>query len=129
MTPESARFLEKSEGQLKQAEIMLTVALYDAAGRAAYLGGFHAAQALIFERIGRVFKTHRGVHGEFSKLIKDGPGGDLGLARFLSQAYELKSMADYELGPDAEVSAEVASATIAQARQFIARVTELIDAE
>ncbi len=108
---------------------MLTVALYDAAGRAAYLGGFHAAQALIFERLGRVFKTHRGVHGEFSRLIKDGPGSDLALGRFLSQTYELKSMADYELGPGAEVSAEVAAAAIAQARQFIARVNELLDAE
>ena len=40
---------------------MLGVALHDAAGRTAYLAGFHAAQALIFDRIGRVVKTHHGV--------------------------------------------------------------------
>ena len=39
---------------------MLGIGLADAAGRTAYLAGFHAAQALIFERTGRAVKTHRG---------------------------------------------------------------------
>ncbi len=43
---------------------MLTVDLTEAAGRTAYLAGFHAAQALIFEVHQRVFKTHSGVRGE-----------------------------------------------------------------
>jgi hypothetical protein len=36
---------------------MIADALNDDAGRAAYLAAFHATQALIFERTGKVFKT------------------------------------------------------------------------
>jgi hypothetical protein len=44
---------------------MLGVDLFDAAGRAAYLAGFHAAQALIFEHLGKVFKGHSGFTRNF----------------------------------------------------------------
>ncbi len=50
---------------------MLGVDLTNAAGRTAYLAGFHAAQALIFEIYSRVFKTHTGVRTEFARLVKD----------------------------------------------------------
>ena len=49
---------------------MLALQYHDAAGRAAYLAGFHAAQALISERTGRVVKTHGGVNAEFHRLIR-----------------------------------------------------------
>jgi len=51
--PQSAAFLEKAQALLGEAETMLKVDLNDAAGRTAYLAGFHAAQALIFETHGR----------------------------------------------------------------------------
>ena len=50
MTPEAQRSLEKADNCLTTA------------GRNAYLAAFHAARALIFERTGKVAKTHRGVH-------------------------------------------------------------------
>ncbi len=59
---------------LQQAEAMLGVGYSDAAGRVAYLAGFHAAQALIFERNDRVFKTHKGVQVEFARIVADEPG-------------------------------------------------------
>ena len=49
MTPQAGRFLEKAQELLAEAETMLGVGLNDAAGRTAYLAGFHAAQAFIFE--------------------------------------------------------------------------------
>jgi uncharacterized protein (UPF0332 family) len=73
VTPQGARFLDKARQLLDQAETMLRVGLYEAAGRTAYLAGYHAAQAFIFERIGKVFKTHAGVQTEFLKLTKDDP--------------------------------------------------------
>jgi uncharacterized protein (UPF0332 family) len=39
--------------------------------RAAYMAGFHAAQALIFETGSRIYKTHGGVNGEFARLVRD----------------------------------------------------------
>jgi hypothetical protein len=43
----------------------------DEAGRAAYLAGLHAAQALIFESTSKVVKSHCGVHRELARLMKD----------------------------------------------------------
>jgi len=48
VTPQAAGFLEKARHLLAEADIMLGVGLNDAAGRTAYLAGFHAAQAFIF---------------------------------------------------------------------------------
>lgn len=63
---------------------MLGVGLNDAAGRTAYLARFHAAQTLIFERHGKVLKTHHGVHTEFLRLTKDDPRLDEDMRSFLS---------------------------------------------
>jgi hypothetical protein len=52
VTPQAARFVAKAQQLLGDAETMLSVGLNEAAGRTAY----HAAQALIFERAGKVSK-------------------------------------------------------------------------
>ena len=65
MTPQAAEFPEKAQHLLTEADIMLGVGLNDAAGRTAYLAGFHTAQAFIFERSGKIFKTHQGGQTEF----------------------------------------------------------------
>ena len=75
---------------------MLGVDLHEDAGRAAYLASFHAAQALLFDKTGKVFKTHKGVQAEFLRLTKDDPRWGSDLRVFLSQAYNLKAIADYE---------------------------------
>jgi hypothetical protein len=71
----------------------------DEAGRAAYLAGLHAAQAVIVERTGRIIKRHRGVRNELRRLLKDEPRFDFELNAFLARAYNLKAIADYETGP------------------------------
>lgn len=68
MKPQSDAFLEKARKLLEQAETILHVGYADAAGRSAYLAGYHAAQALIFERDDRVFKSHKGVQGGVALL-------------------------------------------------------------
>jgi uncharacterized protein (UPF0332 family) len=68
VTPEADRYLDKARQSLAHARAILAIELGEDAGRAAYLGAFHAAQALIFERTNRVAKTHRGVHAQFLKL-------------------------------------------------------------
>ena len=73
MKPEAAQYLDKARQALKEAHAVAGIELAEAAGRAAYLAAFHAAQALIFERNAKVPKTHRGVHAQFSRLAKDTP--------------------------------------------------------
>lgn len=126
MKPQSAAFLEKASELLNEAEIMLRVDLTDAAGRTAYLAGFHAAQALLFEANGRAFKTHAGVRAEFARLVKDDPHFDSDLRSFLGFTYQLKAIADYEAGPGSHVKAETARAALEMARRFVACVADLL---
>ncbi|PWC33415.1 HEPN domain-containing protein [Azospirillum sp. TSO35-2] len=123
MTPEAAGYLDKAQRCLGYARVNLGVDLGNDAGRNAYLAAFHAVQALIFERTGRVAKTHQGVHAEFSRLTKDDPSIAPELRLFLSQAYNLKAVADYEMGPDAEVPVEHAAAALTTAERFVALIS------
>lgn len=126
MKPQSGAFLEKARALLGQADVMLEVGLTDAAGRTAYLAGFHAAQALIFERTGKIARRHRGVQGQLHMLTKDLPGFDAELRAFLGRAYNLKAIADYETGPGSEVTSEQAGQALTVAERFIACITGLI---
>ena len=125
MKPETERYLDKAGQALREARAVAGIDLAEAAGRAAYLAMFHAAQALIFERIGKVPKTHHGVHAQFSRLARNEPRiGEL--PRFLSQAYDFKTVADYEIGPDATVPLPEAISAIEGAQRFIDRIAELL---
>jgi uncharacterized protein (UPF0332 family) len=107
VTPETREHLDKAREYLTKARGLLDVMHYnDEAGRAAYLSGFHAAQALISERTGKIAKTHEGVNSQFNLLTKGNPRVDTELRRFLSQAYNLKAVADYEAGPESIIPVE-----------------------
>lgn len=119
MKPQADAFLEKARKLLDQAETILRAGVADAAGRTAYLAGYHAPQAFIFERNDRVLKTHNGVRAEFGRLAKDDPRFDTELRAFLNRAYNLKAIADYETGPGSEVSHVQAAEAITVARRFV----------
>jgi len=108
---------------------MRGIALYDEAGRAAYLAAFHAAQAFIFERTGRFPKTHQGVRGQFGGLARGDTRIDISLRRFLTDGYDLKSVADYGIGDDATVSAEDADEAIETANRFVACLEILLSGD
>jgi len=127
VTPEAGRYLAKSRQCLAHSDAILAIALGDEAGRAAYLAVFHAAQALIYERTGREAKTHRGVHVQFARLTKDDAHFDTALRRFLAQAYDLKTLADYATGPEAAVPLDRAAATLASARRFVDVVAGVLE--
>ena len=67
MTPEDVRYLDKAYKCLMNARTSLSVNLTGCAGRSSYLAAFHAAQAFIFERTGKITKSHKGVHTEFAR--------------------------------------------------------------
>lgn len=127
MTPETGYFLAKARRLLDEAEGMLTMRYNEAAGRTAYLAGFHAAQALISDRTGRAVKTHGGVRTEFHRLIRGDSRFDDTLRDFLGSTYNLKAIADYETGPGSDVSPERASQAIAEAKVFVATVAALFE--
>ena len=90
---------------------------------------FHAAQAIIFERQGRLLKTHKGVHTEFHRVMKAEPGTDPELVTFLPRAYNFKAQTDYGFEADSQPpSAEQAKSALETATRFV-DATETIAAK
>jgi uncharacterized protein (UPF0332 family) len=125
VTPEAKEHIEIAREHLVKARSFSDVLPYDdEAARAAYLAGFHAAQALISERTGRIAKTHSGMRSGFGRLVRDDPRIDRTLARFLG--HKLKETTDYGTGPQATVSASGAREMIETAERFVAQIAEML---
>ena len=120
MTPEAAAYIEKARMCLAHARMMLDIKeLGSEAGRNAYLAAFHAAQAFILVHTGKAAKTHSGVRSEFARLAKADTRIDSQFPAFLAQAYLLKEVADYELGPGSIVPRDRVEAAIQTATRFV----------
>jgi uncharacterized protein (UPF0332 family) len=126
LTPEAKEHFDKAHQCLSRARAILDAGIGEDAGRNAYLAAFHAAQALIAERTGKDAKTHRGVHSQFARLTRNEPRLGRELRQFLALAYDIKSIADYGLGPQTDVPLDRATAAIETAEQFVNCVMELL---
>ena len=60
------------------------------------------------------------------RLTKDDPRVDAELRLFLSRAYNLKAIADYETGPGSEITAERATVAVETGKRFVAHIAGLI---
>jgi uncharacterized protein (UPF0332 family) len=129
VTPEATGYLDKARQCLAYARVNLGVDLGNDAGRNAHLATFHSAQAFIFDRIGKAAKTHNGVPTEFNRLAKNEPRIGQEFRRFLTQAYNMKAVADYEMGADAVIPTEHAAIAIATAERFVACIAALLTEE
>jgi uncharacterized protein (UPF0332 family) len=98
VTPEVEEHLDKARECLVRAKIILGAGVGEDAGRDAYLAAFHAAQALIVARSGKVVKTHRGVHRLFAQLAKN-EARLREFSCFLSRAYNLKEYCRLRIRP------------------------------
>jgi len=123
--PEATRFVDKARLCLADA-VLYQPLVPRIAGREAYLAAFHAAEALLYERTGKIAKTHRGLRAQFALIAKNEPLIERDLSEFLARAYELKSMADYGTGTEASISVATATAAVATATRFVDCVTRLL---
>ncbi len=126
MKPETARFVEFARNMLGRADQMCSIHLNDDAGRAAYLACFHVAQAIIFERVGRVLKSHQGVQTEFNRIMKDDPRADKALVGFVARAYKYKTIADYGFDAPVHPTDEEARNALRDATRFFDSFTALL---
>ncbi len=127
MTPEAGRFLDKARQCLVDAVIYQPL-VPRIAGREAYLAAFHAAEALVYERTGKIAKTHRGLRAQFARIVRDEPSIDKPISEFLGRAYELKSLADYGTGTEAAISFKTANAAVETATRFVDCIATLLTA-
>jgi uncharacterized protein (UPF0332 family) len=72
-------------------------------------------------------KRHRGMQREPARLMKDASQFDPELRRFLGRTYNIKAIADYEIGPGVKVSPDMATDAIETARRFVTRMPGLIE--
>jgi uncharacterized protein (UPF0332 family) len=126
MKPEAAAYLEKASESLDEARKIYGIGLASVAARSAYYAGFHAAEAFIISRTGKIAKSHSGVRSEFSRLAKGDPQIDQGFTTFLAQAYKYKEIGDYGVGSDAIITMPVADDAIKNAARFIDCIAKIL---
>jgi uncharacterized protein (UPF0332 family) len=120
--PETTDYLAKARKDLGEARQIIQIGLANVAARSTY----YAAEALIFERTGRVVKTHKGVRSEFARLTKDDPRVPKAVMAFLTQAYGYKEISDYSVDPDEVVTMANAETAIISAEAFLDRVAAIL---
>ena len=126
MKPETARFVEFARDMLNRASQVCSIQLSDDAGRAPYLACFHDAQAIIFERAGRVLKSYQGVQTEFNRIMKDDPRADKELVGFVARAYKFKTIADQGFDAPVRPTDEKARNALRDAKRFFDTFTALL---
>lgn len=124
MTPEAALYLAAADEALSDARRILSVDIPRQAARLAYYAQFHAAQALIFERTGKIAKTHKGVDRQFHKVARTEPLMPDDLKGTLASSYYYKDVADYQTGPTSSVTQAQARSAIVIADRFVTAIRQ-----
>jgi uncharacterized protein (UPF0332 family) len=109
---------------LAQGRYLITGDFAAAAGRAAYMAVYHAAQAYILSRSGKAPKTHSGTRSEFTRLAHKEPAIPRAMASFLGSAYELKAFADYDQAQP--VSRPTAQSALDEASTFVEAIAGVV---
>ena len=125
--PETAAYIAKARQSLVEARVLAANDLAEAAGRAAYLAAYPAAQAFVFDATGKASKTQNGVRSEFARACRDEPRLDRSFATFLARAYTLKENADYAIGHSSGIAIGEAREAIEMARRFVDGVAYLLE--
>lgn len=126
MKPEAADYLAKAREDLSDARQIIQIGLAKVAAPSAYYAAFHAAEALIFEKTGKVARTHKGVRSEFARLTRDDLLVPRTMMEFLTQAYGYKEIGDYSVNPDEVITMENAATAINSAGEFLDCVAAIL---
>ena len=129
MKPEAAAYLDKARESLDEARKIYEIGLASVAARSAYYAGFHAAEAFIISRTGKIARSHGGVRSEFFRLAKDTQQVDQGFTTFLAQAYKYKEIGDYAVGTGAIITLSTADDAIKTAARLIDCIAEILGHE
>lgn len=126
MSPEARAALARARQRVANARAIAGIGIFEVAAREAYLVVLGAAQALLFERTGRIVKTHSGVRTQVALLARDDPALDPTLAVFLARACDFKEVADYGGTRRGPITAEEAEWAVTTAQQLLHHVAVLL---
>ncbi len=113
--------------KLQHAQRMIELDLPEDAARTAYIACFHLAQAVVFERSGKIAKTHKGVHAAFYLQTGENAEVDQDLRSFLGRSYRYKYAADYAVGIEEETTLDTAVRAVDMALRFFAHFAKLLE--
>lgn len=88
-------------------------------------GRLPCGACLIFERTGKVVKSHGGMRAMFALVAKD-DRALIALAALLGRAYKFKEVADYGVGSQAVITETEARGVIDIARSFVDTIGGLL---
>ena len=117
---------DKANRLLVEADTMIVVKLFEAAGRNAYLAGCCAARGLIFEESNQVVSRHQRLWGDVTGILHKRGIQDPALTAFLPNAYSFKRVADYETGIS-EVTPERAQKAVLDATAYVAALLKITE--
>jgi len=103
VTPETSLCLAAARQSLADAQAILDLPIPRIAAREAYMAAFHAAEALVSERAGKVVKTHAGLRTEFARLGQGSHRIGRWMTTFLPKGFRLKAP-PARLGPASATS-------------------------
>ena len=87
---------------------------------------FNLAEALIFDRNGKIAETHAGVRNEFARLTMNASPPIRRLAGALKDAYGFKELGDYGTTEQKNISVDKASELIVEAKEFARLMEKLL---
>ncbi len=128
MRPEAADYLDKARNDLEDARKIAAIGIAKVAARTAYYAAFHAAEAFVVERTGKIAKTHSGLRAEFTRLTRETPAIDVSFPKFLAKAYLYKEISDYGTRSSADLTLADAEEAIVGAARFVEGVAAVLKA-
>ena len=118
MTEELQNFVNKARSSLKASKLLEANQLYDFAGARAYYTMFYIAEALLWQR-GLSFSSHSAVIAAFGKEIVRPGLAPTEFHRYLIDAHDKRTQADYGIDQDARLSPEDVQRLIEQSERMI----------
>ncbi len=119
----TSKLLAKSDRTIKTAELLLNAGDLEGAAGRVYYAMFYVAEALLFEE-GQQFGKHSAVHAAFGQLFAKPGRLDSKYHQWIIASFSRRLLADYSV--DEQISAGQVSATITQAREFLATASAFL---
>ncbi|MEM6840258.1 MAG: HEPN domain-containing protein [Cyanobacteria bacterium P01_C01_bin.120] len=118
MSSEVQAFIAKAKESLAASELLAVNELHDFAASRAYYTMFYIAEAFLWNK-GLSFSSHAAVVSAFGREIAKPGTVPVQFHRYLLDAQDKRTQADYEVDTDAKLTADGVQPLIKQSAQFI----------
>lgn len=118
MSSEVQAFIVKAQDSLAASRLLAANGLYDFAASRAYYTMFYIAEAFLWNK-GLSFSSHAAVVSAFGREIAKPQIVPVQFHRYLLDAQDKRTQADYEIDADVKLTPEDIQQLIEQSEQFI----------